>query len=77
MVGFSNGRALALALVIVQPFENWNIQNPDVFVQFQMVSDIMAAICLDFKWLASRFQIPLKNWDHLQPKLFLAIRNSI
>ena len=33
MVRFSNGRAFAMARALVPPFENWTIQNPDVFAR--------------------------------------------
>ena len=50
MVWFSNGRTLAMAIAMSKHFENQTIQNLDVFLNFQMVFDKMAAICPDFKW---------------------------
>ena len=40
-----------------------------------MVLDKMAAICLDFKKLCFRILDPIQNLDHLQPNLFLTIKN--
>ena len=40
-----------------------------------MVFDKMEAICPDFKWLGFRISDPIKNPNHLQPKLFLTFRN--
>ena len=38
--------------------------------EFQKVTDKMAAICTDFKWLGFWISDPFQNPDHLQPNLF-------
>ena len=40
-----------------------------------MVSDKIAAICPNFKWLGFRILDAIQNLDHLQPNLFLTIQN--
>ena len=42
---------------------------------FQMIFDIMATMCPDFKWLGFWISDSIWNLDHLQPNLFLIIRN--
>ena len=59
-VRFSNGHALAMALV----------QNHLKIGPFKIK---MAAICPDFKWLGCRISDPIENPDNLQHNLFLAI----
>ena len=71
-VRFSNGHALAMALVQnhlkIGPFK---IRFCPDFKKF----DKMAAICPDFKWLVFRFSDTIQNPDHLQPNPFLTIQN--
>ena len=68
MVQFSNGQALAMAIVLT-------IQNPDILSGFQIVFNKMAAICPDFKWLGFRISDAIQNPDHWQPNLFWTIQN--
>ena len=35
----------------------------------------MVAICPNFKWLGFQISDPIQNLDHLQPNLFLTVRN--
>ena len=70
MVQFSNGWALAMATAMVPTIQ---IQKLDIFVHISMVFDIMAAICLDFKWLGFGIKDAIRNPDNLQPILFWTI----
>ena len=36
--------------------------------EFQMFIGIMAALCLDFKWLGCRISDPIQNPYHLHPE---------
>ena len=42
---------------------------------FQIVFVKMAAICSDLKWWGFRISDPIRNPDHLQPKLFWTFQN--
>ena len=64
----SNGRALAMAIVL-----HPTIENLDLFVRISNSFDKMAAICPELKWLGIRISDPIQNLDHLQPNLFLTI----
>ena len=71
MIWFSNGQALALAIVT-------SILKPDHsksghLTEFQFFFDKMVTICHSFKWLGFRISDPISNPDHLQPNLFLTI----
>ena len=50
------------------------MKNLDIFVSNGF--DIMAAICLDFKWLGFRISDPFQDLDNFQTNFFSAISNA-
>ena len=50
------------------------MKNLDIFVSNGF--DIMAAICLDFKWLGFRISDPFQDMDNFQTNFFSAISNA-
>ena len=56
-------------------FKTWPFKIRKFCMNFKMVFDKMAAICLYFKWLGFRISDPIQNPDHVQTNLFLTVWN--